>query len=167
MPFALALPCPGHPDPIEQEGTYQLPEARMDRFMLKDVLDYPSPAEEAEIIRRIDAGVYTQEQAPPDAASLDAVTEVQKLVRRVCRDPAVINYIVGLVFVTRKAGQYIDAAAEPAAAVGGQPGRASANATAAANGRNTWRTPGMLPAPSAPGTMPAHEQNSVKNQKKA
>lgn len=43
-------------NPIEQEGTYQLPEAQMDRFMLKDVLDYPTPAEETEIIRRIDAG---------------------------------------------------------------------------------------------------------------
>jgi MoxR-like ATPase len=74
-------------NPIEQEGTYQLPEAQMDRFMLKDVLDYPSPAEEAEIIRRIDA---------------------QELVRRVYIDPAVINYIVGLVFVTRNAHQYID-----------------------------------------------------------
>lgn len=95
-------------NPIEQEGTYQLPEAQMDRFMLKDVLDYPSPAEEAEIIRRIDAGVYTPEQAPPAAASLEAVTAVQELVRRVYVDPAVINYIVGLVFVTRNAGQYID-----------------------------------------------------------
>ena len=46
-------------NPIEQEGTYLLPEAQMDRFMLKDVLDYPTPAEEAEIIRRIDAGVFT------------------------------------------------------------------------------------------------------------
>lgn len=99
-------------NPIEQEGTYQLPEAQMDRFMLKDVLDYPSPAEEAEIIRRIDAGVYTPEQAPEQApaaaASLEAVTAAQELVRRVYIDPAVINYIVGLVFVTRNAHQYID-----------------------------------------------------------
>ncbi|WP_285317926.1 MoxR family ATPase [Pseudarthrobacter sp. lyk4-40-TYG-27] len=95
-------------NPIEQEGTYQLPEAQMDRFMLKDVLDYPSPAEEAEIIRRIDAGIFTADQKPAAAASLDAITEIQALARRIYIDPAVINYIVGLVYVTRHASQYID-----------------------------------------------------------
>lgn len=48
----------------------------MDRFMLKDVLDYPTPAEETEIIRRIDAGVFSAEQKPAAAASLDAVIGV-------------------------------------------------------------------------------------------
>jgi len=96
-------------NPIEQEGTYLLPEAQMDRFMLKDVLDYPTPAEEAEIIRRIDSGVFTDEQRPAAAASLDAVVEVQELVKRVYIDPAIVRYIVGLVFVTRNAAQYIDA----------------------------------------------------------
>lgn len=95
-------------NPIEQEGTYQLPEAQMDRFMLKDVLDYPSPTEEAEIIRRIDAGVFTREQKPPAAASLDAVRETQRLVQQIYIDPAIITYIVGLVYVTRNAAQYID-----------------------------------------------------------
>lgn len=83
-------------NPIEQEGTYRLPEAQMDRFMLKDVLDYPSPAEEAEVIRRIDAGVFNADQKPPAAASLDAVVQVQELVRRVYIDPAIVRYIVGL-----------------------------------------------------------------------
>jgi MoxR-like ATPase len=95
-------------NPIEQEGTYQLPEAQMDRFMLKDVLDYPSPAEEAEIIRRIDAGIFTQEQKPAAAASLDAVVQAQGVVKRIYIDPAIVDYIVGLVYVTRNAGQYID-----------------------------------------------------------
>jgi MoxR-like ATPase len=95
-------------NPIEQEGTYQLPEAQMDRFMLKDVLDYPSPPEEAEIIRRIDAGIFTQEQKPAAAASLDAVVQVQGVVKRIYIDPAIVDYIVGLVYVTRNAGQYID-----------------------------------------------------------
>lgn len=96
-------------NPIEHEGTYQLPEAQMDRFMLKDVLDYPSPAEEAQIVARIDAGVFTPEQKPAAAASLDAILEIQELTRRIYIDPAVINYIVGLVYVTRNAAQYIDA----------------------------------------------------------
>ncbi|MDI3211641.1 AAA family ATPase [Arthrobacter sp. AL12] len=96
-------------NPIEQEGTYLLPEAQMDRFMLKDVLDYPTPAEEAEIIRRIDAGVFAPEQKPAAAASLEDVSDLQCIVRRVYIDPAIIRYIVGLAFVTRHAAEHIDA----------------------------------------------------------
>ncbi|NQD89848.1 MoxR family ATPase [Paenarthrobacter sp. CM16] len=95
-------------NPIEQEGTYRLPEAQMDRFMLKDVLDYPSPAEEAEVIRRIDAGVFDADRTPPAAASLDAVVQVQELVKRVYIDPAIVRYIVGLAYVTRNASQYLE-----------------------------------------------------------
>ena len=96
-------------NPIEQEGTYLLPEAQMDRFMLKDVLDYPTPAEEAEIIRRIDAGVFTPGQKPAAAVSLEAVTDLQGIVRRVYLDPAIVHYIVNLAFATRNADRYIDA----------------------------------------------------------
>ncbi|WP_026555058.1 AAA family ATPase [Arthrobacter sp. 35W] len=95
-------------NPIEQEGTYQLPEAQMDRFLLKDVLDYPTPAEEAEIIRRIDAGVFLPEAKPTAVASLDELRMVQQLVKRIYMDPAIVRYLVGLVYVTRHAGQYID-----------------------------------------------------------
>lgn len=97
-------------NPIEQEGTYQLPEAQMDRFMLKDVLDYPSPVEEAEIIRRIDAGVFLAEATPSAVASLDQVRTLQATVKKVYLDPSLVNYIVGLVYVTRHAGAYIDQA---------------------------------------------------------
>ncbi|MGW9412407.1 AAA family ATPase [Arthrobacter cupressi] len=95
-------------NPIEQEGTYRLPEAQMDRFMLKDVLDYPDPAEEAEIIRRIDAGIYSATRKPPAAASLAAVVEAQELVGRIYIDPAIVRYIVGIVYVTRNAAQYLE-----------------------------------------------------------
>ncbi|POH58843.1 AAA family ATPase [Arthrobacter glacialis] len=95
-------------NPIEQEGTYQLPEAQMDRFMLKDVLDYPSPVEEAEVIRRIDAGVFLAGSTPHPVATLDEVRALQATARKVYLDPALVNYIVGLVYVTRHAGAYID-----------------------------------------------------------
>ncbi|WP_425861722.1 AAA family ATPase [Arthrobacter sp. TWP1-1] len=95
-------------NPIEQEGTYQLPEAQMDRFMLKDVLDYPSPVEEAEVIRRIDAGVFLAESTPQAVASLDQVRALQATARKVYLDPSLVTYIVGLVYVTRHAGAYID-----------------------------------------------------------
>lgn len=95
-------------NPIEQEGTYQLPEAQLDRFLLKEVLDYPSPAEEAEIIRRIESGVY--DEATPEAASgvsLDDVLFLQGLAKRVYVDPSIVTYIVQLVYVTRHPQQYI------------------------------------------------------------
>ena len=95
-------------NPIEQEGTYPLPEAQLDRFMLKDVLDYPTLEEEAEVLHRIDQGVLHRRPArgrrarrhPPAAGPH----------RRVYVDPAIVRYAVGVVYVTRHAERYIDAA---------------------------------------------------------
>lgn len=95
-------------NPIEQEGTYQLPEAQMDRFMIKDVLDYPTPEEEAEVLHRIDRGVYADDPSAGPAADLDQIRGLQAAARRVYLDPAIVRYIVGLTYVTRHAEQYID-----------------------------------------------------------
>ncbi|MBT2513549.1 MoxR family ATPase [Arthrobacter sp. ISL-30] len=95
-------------NPIEQEGTYRLPEAQLDRFMLKDVLGYPGPTEEAEIVRRMDAGILDPGSVPPPATSMDALGEVKEVVRGIYLDPAIVRYIVGLSFVTRNAGQHLD-----------------------------------------------------------
>jgi MoxR-like ATPase len=97
-------------NPIEQEGTYHLPEAQLDRFLFKEILDYPEFAEEIEILARIDAGVY--DKHPKDAAAPPSVTIadvlfLQDAVKRVFVDEAVTNYIVSAVYVTRNAGAYI------------------------------------------------------------
>ncbi len=92
-------------NPIEQEGTYVLAEAQLDRFMLKDVLDYPTPAEEAEVLRRIDEGRFTAEPKP--VATLDDVQQLQELVKRVYIDPAITEYIVSITYVTRHIEQYL------------------------------------------------------------
>jgi len=92
-------------NPIEQEGTYILPEAQLDRFMLKDHLDYPTLEEEAEVLYRIDAGVFLSDQEA--VVSLEDVRRLQLLARRVYVDPAIIRYAVGLVYVTRHAEHYI------------------------------------------------------------
>ncbi|MDJ0313953.1 MoxR family ATPase [Arthrobacter sp. H35-D1] len=118
-------------NPIDQVGTYQLPEAQMDRFMLKDVLDYPSPAEEAEVIRRMDAGVYLPEATPSAVATLEQVRTLQATAKKVYLDPSLVNYIVGLVYVTRHAGAYIDPALGGLIAFGASP-RASIAFTQAA-----------------------------------
>jgi MoxR-like ATPase len=94
-------------NPIEQEGTYHLPEAQLDRFLLKEVLDYPSFQDEIDIIDRVDSGVYDEEQPP--VATLDDVLFLQKLAGDVYLDASIKNYIVSAVYVTRHADKYLPA----------------------------------------------------------
>ena len=94
-------------NPIEQEGTYHLPEAQLDRFLLKEVLDYPEFDEEIEIIARIDSGVYEEDGAKAGTASIEDVLFLQEAAKRVFVDDSITNYIVSTVYVTRHAGQYI------------------------------------------------------------
>jgi MoxR-like ATPase len=100
-------------NPIEQEGTYHLPEAQLDRFLLKEVLDYPRFAEEIEILARLDAGVYDLADDSTDVApatvSIDDVLFLQSVTRRVFLDDSITHYIVSAVYVTRHAGEYIGA----------------------------------------------------------
>jgi len=86
-------------NPIDQEGTYQLPEAQVDRFMLKLKVGYPSPSEERLILDRM-----ASTQALPQVskvADLDAVAEAQKLVDQIYLSDAVRDYIVQVVYATR------------------------------------------------------------------
>ena len=131
-------------NPIEQEGTYHLPEAQLDRFLLKEVLDYPQFAEEIEILARLEAGVYdaadeSTDVAPP-TVSIDDVLFLQSVTKRVFLDESITNYIVSAVYVTRHADQYIGAELAGSIEYGASP-RASiafskaARALALLNGR--------------------------------
>ena len=106
-----ALPTPflvlATQNPIEQEGTYRLPEAQLDRFLLKEVLDYPGFAEEIEIISRIDAGVYDKDAPESPTVSIEDVLFLQDAVKKVFVDASITNYIVSAVYVTRHASTYI------------------------------------------------------------
>ncbi|MGG7451939.1 AAA family ATPase [Plantibacter auratus] len=93
-------------NPIEQEGTYHLPEAQLDRFLLKEVLDYPTIGEEAEIVRRVNSGLYETDQDRP-GVSLEDVLFLQSLAKRVYLDASILNYIVQTVYVTRHASDYL------------------------------------------------------------
>jgi MoxR-like ATPase len=119
-------------NPIELEGTYPLAEAQLDRFMLKDVLDYPSPAEEAEVLRRIDSGVFSRDHAP--VVDIEDVRRLQGLVRRVYIDPSIVNYIVGIAYVTRHPREYVDPRLAGYVAFGASP-RASIAFAAASRAR--------------------------------
>lgn len=91
-------------NPIEQEGTYPLPEAQVDRFMLKVILDYPSKEEERSIIRSI-VRPEGMAKAQKVISSAD-ILRSRELVKEVYMDEKIEHYIVDLVYATRQPGQY-------------------------------------------------------------
>ena len=90
-------------NPIEQEGTYPLPEAQVDRFMLKLKITYPQKAEEFEILERMTSGhkVTASEVITPNE-----IVEVRSTVQEVYMDEKIKKYIVDLVFATRNPEEY-------------------------------------------------------------
>lgn len=90
-------------NPIEEEGTYVLPEAQMDRFLLKEVITYPTPVEELEVLTRIDSGQMSS-QAAVAPITLDDVRTLQEARRRVFVHETLKAYIVDIVNTTRGAG---------------------------------------------------------------
>ena len=90
-------------NPIEEEGTYVLPEAQMDRFLLKEVITYPTPVEELEVLSRIESGQMTS-LASVAPITLDDVRTLQEARRRVFVHETLKAYIVDIVNTTRGAG---------------------------------------------------------------
>ncbi len=116
-------------NPIEQEGTYPLPEAQVDRFMLKVIIDYPSKSEEQLIIRQ---NVLGGPQVPINAVvSSQEILNGRQLVREVYMDEKVEQYIINIVFATRYPDKYNLARIKPMIGFGGSP-RASINLALAA-----------------------------------
>ena len=111
-------------NPIEQEGTYPLPEAQVDRFMLKVVISYPTKLEEQLIIRQNTLGLETPVINP--VASTTEILNAKELVRQVYLDEKVENYILDIVFATRFPEKYNLAKLKPLISFGGSP-RASIN----------------------------------------
>ncbi len=99
----FALPAPfmvmATQNPIEQEGTYPLPEAQLDRFMFKLKIDYPRRKEEQSVIERMAHPAPPPESAP--VAKLDDIIAARKLVDRVYMDEKIVGYILDIVIATR------------------------------------------------------------------
>ncbi len=91
-------------NPIEQEGTYILPEAQTDRFMLKVLIDYPSKEEEKEIMARM--GKISGLPAAEPRINGDDILEARKLVDKIYIDDKVVSYILDVVFATRNPEEY-------------------------------------------------------------
>ncbi len=91
-------------NPIEQEGTYALPEAQADRFMLKVRITYPALAEEKRIVRGHLDGAYTAAPAPvTDTAHIERARQV---VQRIYVDERILQYVADIVFATRQPQDY-------------------------------------------------------------
>lgn len=115
-------------NPIEQEGTYQLPEAQVDRFMLKVIVDYPSLEEEKLIIRQNLAG--EKAKVLPVATAKD-ILDAREVVSQVYIDEKIEQYIADIVFATRYPERYLLDELKPMITFGGSP-RASINLAKAA-----------------------------------
>lgn len=130
-------------NPIEQEGTYELPEAQLDRFLLKEVLSYPAPDEELEILKRIESGKLSEAPSNSNTPNIElaAVETLQNLAQKVYIDDAIKNYIVKIVSATRnpasiipsETARYVQYGASPRASIAFQQ---VAKALALINGRN-------------------------------
>ena len=105
-------------NPVEQEGTYPLPEAQVDRFMLKTVIDYPKHAEEQLIIRQNLKGSY--EQVNP-VVSVEQILRAQEAVTEVYMDEKIEKYILDIVFATRYPENYKLAELKPLISFGASP----------------------------------------------
>lgn len=90
-------------NPIEQEGTYPLPEAQVDRFLLKVIIGYPSKDEEKQIIRQNISGEKIEVKP---LLRPEEIIEVQKIVEKIYLDEKIERYIVDIVFATRTPADY-------------------------------------------------------------
>ncbi|MCU1340603.1 MAG: MoxR-like ATPase [Candidatus Acidoferrum typicum] len=105
-------------NPVEFEGTYPLPEAQLDRFLMKIRVDYPQPAQEAEILSRYQDGFEARafERVQVEAVSEDALQSAREEAGRVRVEPKLLDYIVSIVRATRNSPA-VSLGASPRAAI--------------------------------------------------
>ena len=115
-------------NPVEQEGTYPLPEAQVDRFMLKTVIDYPKLEDEQQIVRSNLKGAF--EKIKP-VVSVKEILKAQKSVREVYMDEKIEKYILDIIFATRYPERYNLEDLKPLISFGASP-RGSINLATAA-----------------------------------
>jgi len=115
-------------NPVEQEGTYPLPEAQVDRFMLKTVIDYPKLDEEQQIMRDNLSNSYA---VVNQTVSLEQILKAQTAVREVYMDEKIEKYILNIIFATRYPEKYNLAELKPLIIFGASP-RGSINLAMAA-----------------------------------
>ncbi len=118
-------------NPVEQEGTYPLPEAQVDRFMLKTIISYPTIEDEQAIMRQ--NMTMAQDQLTP-VVSIDKLLKAREVVREVYMDEKIERYILDLIFATRNPENYKMAKLKPLITFGASP-RGSINLAVASKAR--------------------------------
>ncbi|SHJ81480.1 AAA family ATPase [Paramaledivibacter caminithermalis] len=103
-------------NPLEQQGTYQLPEAQQDRFMLKLKIKYPSKEEEREIIKRFSREESSKLEVKEILTSKD-IFKMRKKIEDIYIDENIENYVLDIIFKTREDSKYIDCGASPRASI--------------------------------------------------
>lgn len=128
--FKLQLPflVMATQNPVEQEGTYPLPEAQVDRFMLKTIIDYPKLEDEQQIVR---ANLKQEQQKIKPVVTTKQITTAQSVVREVYMDEKIEKYILDLIFATRYPERYKLEKLKPLISFGASP-RGSINLATAA-----------------------------------
>jgi len=118
FPLPLPFMVLATQNPIEQEGTYPLPEAQVDRFMLKIKIDYPRRDDEMKIMRQ-----YALSDVPPVNAVVapEEVLRIRKLVEEIYVDPKIEAYVLDIVFATRQPEQFKLADLKPLIQYGASP----------------------------------------------
>lgn len=96
-------------NPIEQEGTYELPEAQLDRFLLKEIVNYPSRDEELQILNYTLSGATVSPLSDSDKVAITDIQKLQQYAERVTVDDSIKNYIINIVTATRNPRELIDA----------------------------------------------------------
>ncbi len=98
-------------NPIESEGVYTLAEAQLDRFLIKDILTYPAPQDELEILNRVESGILNPRKETPktpiETITPQDVLFLQDVASRVYIDTAIKQYIINLVYATRNPKQFL------------------------------------------------------------
>ncbi len=115
-------------NPVEQEGTYPLPEAQVDRFMLKTIIDYPKLEEEQMIVR---SNMNNTQERIKSVVSTKQIVTAQETVREIYMDEKIEKYILDLVFATRYPERYNLSSLKPLISFGASP-RGSINLATAA-----------------------------------
>lgn len=118
-------------NPLEQEGTYPLPEAQVDRFIMKVIVDYPKMKEEQLILRQNIQGAFPTIK---QVVSVQEVTNAKDLTRQIYMDEKIEQYILDIVFATRKPELYKLEKLKPLISYGASP-RGSINLGLAAKGQ--------------------------------
>lgn len=124
-------------NPIEQEGTYPLPEAQVDRFLLKTIIDYPTQDEEMKIVEKAEKNDFGKVES---SLTAEDISDIQKLIREVYMDDSIKRYITDLVFASRNPKALKDENIETMILYGASPRASiglmkSAKAVALLNGR--------------------------------